>query len=332
MKKLRILLILIIFTFLLVLSGTYLISQVSPGEELNFNIVDEGFDSALISPAFLVFSREDLFIDYYANMKKLPAISDINPGIHFDYNMAVVLAYGERYVDGYSITLEKVKYNGSTVHIFYRETQPDPTKEKKKRLTHPYCIASVYYDKEIREHAKVISFINVETGELRTSAPIVKIKRNPYYEIPESVRVVQVEKGDYGNFTEEKYLAFNNHFPFNSAYMQLRENDKYLVRPPELSFLGNIVVLVSLGQQENGGYEILANGAYTNVYVLGNSLYVMVRKVKPTEETIRYYDITTPYSIASIQVGMRYRYLKYVYFLDETTGKTLGKVKLPRVY
>lgn len=318
---------------ILIISASFLISQsVKPGDELNFNIVDEGLDSSILKQSYLAFSREDLFIDYYANMKTLPAIADINPGIHFDYNMAIVMTSGERYVEGYNITLDRVKYNGSTVHVFYKETTPNPNDENKRRLTHPYCIASVYYNKDIRENAKVISFIDADTGLLKTSIPIVKIKRSPYYEIPEYVRVVQVEKGDYSNFTEEKFMAFNTHVPFNATYMQLKETDKYLVRPPELSFLGNIVVLMSLGEQDDGGYELYADNAYTNVYILGDALYVMVRKIEPTEKTIRYYDITTPYSIASIQVGMRWKYVKYVYFLDELTGKTLEKVKMPRVY
>lgn len=333
MKKIKILFVLVLLFSFILISLTFLIGQgIEPGDDLNFSIVDEGLYSSILYPSYLAFSREDLFVNYYANMKNLPAVSEINPGIHFDYNMAVVLTSGERYVNGYSITLDNIKYNGNTVHVFYKEITPEADSEKRKLLTHPYCIASVYYNKEIRENVKVISFIDSDTGVLKTSIPIVKIKRSPYYEIPEYVRAVQVERGDYSNFTEEQYMAFNSSFDFGGAYMKLKENDKYAVTVPPLSFLGNIVVLISFGQQDNGGYSIIANSAYTNVEILGNELYVMVRKTEPTEKTIRYYDITTPYSIASIQVGMRYKYVKYVYFFDENTGKTLAKIKMPRVY
>jgi hypothetical protein len=54
---------------------------------------------------------------------------------------------------------------------------------------------------------------------------------------------------------------------------------------------------MTLGERR-WGYKLLSNGAYTNVYLMGDSLYVMVKKIEPTEKTIRYYETTHPYSIA----------------------------------
>lgn len=332
-KKIRIIAILIIICMLgFMFSGTFMVSQVKPGDELNFNIVEKGLNSSSINANYLAFSSEDVFINYYAKLKNLKAPRpNMNPGINFDYNMAVILTMGEKHINGYDINLKKAEYLGDKVNIFYDENIPESTSGKNRVLHHPYCVASVYYDKEIRENAKIISFINEKSGKLTTSIPIVKTKKYPYYEIPEEVRSITVEKGDYGNFEDETYIAFNHHIPFNAAYMKLKENKEYRVRPPELSFLGNIVVMMSLGEKENGGYKILANDAYTNVYMLGDSLYVMVRKIAPTDHTIRYYDITRPYSIASIQIGTRWKYLNYVHFIDETTGEQLRKVKLKKI-
>lgn len=328
-KKIKIILIFCVITFF-VITGTILLPQIRAGEYVNYDIVDSGLNSVAVSPNHLVFSREDSFVSYYSYLKNLPERSDVNPGINFNYNMAVVITTGEKHIEGYDINLDYIKYDGNAIKVYYEEIVPN-NESKRRRLSYPYLIASVYYDKEIRENTRIISFFNSRTGEFIESAPFVKIKRSPFYEVPEKLRVVKVESGDYGNFTEETYLAFNCHLSFGGAYIKLRENPEYRVRPPELSFMGNIVVMMSWGDKYDGGYEISANGAYTNAYTLGDGLYIMVRKKEPTERTIRYYDETRPYSIASIQVGMNFRNVRKVYFIDELTGDLLSEVDLPRI-
>ncbi|MFW5799175.1 MAG: hypothetical protein ACOCV8_00045, partial [Spirochaetota bacterium] len=95
---------------------------------------------------------------------------------------------------------------------------------------------------------------------------------------------------------------------------------------------GNIAIIMNLGEKKNGGYEILPEGAYTTAYTLGKELYIMVRKKSPTEENIRYYDITRPYFVGSVHIGLVAENIRYVYFMDEKTGRILVKTKLPKKY
>ncbi len=301
---------------------TYFFENKDKWRSLNYNILEQGSHSTSINLDFFAFSREDMFEKFYKDLKALPSNDmNANPGIHFDFNLGVVLTTGERYVKGANININDVRYNGKAIYVYFNETKPE--KGIRRTLNHPYTIASIYFDKEVRKNSKLVSFINQDTGSLELSAPIVETKRYPYYEIPEKLDIYPVEKGDYGNFKEEKYMAFVDHISFNSSYVDLKENTEYKVRPPELNFLGNVVVMMSYGEKSDGGYKIYANSAYSNVYIFGETLYVMVRREKPTDETIRYYDVTSPYSIASIQVGIKAEYLKKAIFIDEFTGDIL---------
>ncbi len=295
-------------------------------KSINFNVLEQGSYSTLIDLDFFAFSREGMFEEFYRKLKSLRSNDmNANPGIHFDYNLGVVLTTGERYLKDCNINVNDVRFSGKAIYVYFNETKPD---KGRRTLVHPYTIASIYFDKGVRKNSKLISFINQDTGVLELSAPIVETKRYPYYEIPEKLEIYPVEKGDYGNFKEEKYMAFVDHLSFNSSYVDLKENKEYKVRPPELNFLGNVVVMMSYGEKSDGGYEIYANSAYSNVYIFGETIYIMVRKKKPTEDTIRYYDVTRPYSIASIQVGIKAEYLKKAVFIDEFTGEILAQQKI----
>ncbi len=303
--------------------------KMKPGwHELGVNIIEQSPYAVSMKPKYEAFSSDEIYQFFYNRLKGLPPSNKVKSGVNFDYNIAVAVTMGEKYLTGYKIEVRKAIFTGESILIYYTELKPDASVERRKTVSNPYCIASIYDDKKIREKAKVISFYNTNTNRLSMSIPVVRTRRYPNFEIPEQVRTIQVEKGDYCNFKEEGYYAFNSHFGFDSIYYDLKENDRYKVRPPELSFLGNIVVVLSLGEKENGGYGIYANGSFTTAYMLGDDMYVMVRKVEPTEDTIRYYDITQPYSIASIQVGIRWKYIRNVYFLDELTGEKLADVNL----
>jgi hypothetical protein len=296
------------------------------GDELEINMVRRGEFSAIIKPNYLVFSKEDALIRHYANMLDVPVNMAYNPGVNLDYNMGVVVGLGEVYRAGYEIILDRAIYLGKSIELYVDVIPPG---EKAERTTQsPYIIASVYSNKKIRQSTRVIKFIDNQTERLIRSLPVKQIGRYPFYEIPEEVRVFTVEQGDYCNVKQEAYGAFNNHNTFEYSYVKLLENDDYKVRPPELSFLGNIAIIMTLGEQENGGYEIVANGAFTNSYMMGRDLFIMVRKKEPTEDNIRYYDITQPYYVASIQIGFSSSRINNVTFVDEATGKILVNKEL----
>ncbi len=297
-------------------------------QELNYNIIEQSQFAISLKPTYEAFSSKDIFNNFYNKLKGLPPTNKPSSGINFDYNIAVCVTMGEKYLTGYKIAVRKIIFTGKSILVYYTELKPEASVHRRETVSNPYCIAAIYDDKNLREKAKVISFYNTNTNKMSMSVPIVKTRRYPNFEIPEQVRTIQVEQGDYSNFKEEGYYAFNSHFQFESVYHKLKENDRYKVRPPELSFLGNIVILLTLGEKKNGGHKIIANGSFTTAYMLGDDMYVMVRKREPTEKNIRYYDITQPYSLASIQVGIRWKYIRNVYFLNEQTGDELGEVNL----
>lgn len=297
------------------------------GDELKVNIIEQSQFSCLYKKDYLVFSNEETFINYYSDLTgKKPANAYINPGVNFDYNMAVVISLGEVYKESYEINLNSVLYLGETIEIYFDVKEPDTRLQNTVRR--PYLIASVNQDKQIRSTIKLIKFIEEDTGELVKSLPVVQTPRSPFYQIPEKMNVYPVEYGDYGNFKKESYGAFDDHRTFGQAYILLKENESLRVRPPELSFLGNIAIIMNLGEMADGGYKILPNGAYSNAYMSGEDLFIMVHKYEPDEYNIRYYDTTTPYSIASIRVGLGAERINYANFIDEKTGKTLVRTKI----
>ncbi len=298
------------------------------GEEqfLKINVVEEGNYGKDIYPNYLVFSKEESFLNYYSAIKGLKGTERYNPGINFDFNMGVIITAGEVYKEGYEIRLDKVTYKNEVVKIYVNISEP---KRRTRRATQrPYIIASVYNNKEIRMNARLIRFIDSNTNEQIRALPVVSTKSYPYYEIPEQVMVYPVESGDYGNVGIEAYGAFGGHLSFDESYVKLKENKENKVRPPRLNFLGNIVVIMTMGEQKHGGYRMEINGAYSNVYTGGKGLYVMVKKVEPDEKTIRYYDVTKPYTIASIQIGIDKDKITTAHFINEDTGELLIKAKI----
>ncbi len=323
-------LILFIFVFIAIFFSIESLSTQSDKEQsLNVIIVEKGFYSNSVAPSYLVFAREDVFLSYYSDLKSLKPTDAINPGIHFDYNMGVIVTLGEVYRKGYDVNINSAIFKGKTIEIYVDKKTPDDPNSSRATQT-PYVIASVYNDKNIREKLRIIKFIDNQTGEFIISLPVQQIGRSPFYDIPEYARVYNVESDDYGNIEVESYGAFNNHHAFNAAYISLKENKEYRVFPPELSFNGNIAIIMTLGEKKDGGYKITANGAYTNVYTQGKELFVMVKKTEPTENTIRYYDTTRPYMVGSVQIGTLYKNIRKVHFIDENNGKILVTVNLKR--
>lgn len=313
----------LIFCFIFIKFDSRLSSQevVEIGDELKINMVKTGEFSAIIKPSYLVFSKEEALIRHYAEMMDVPVNLSFNPGVNLDYNMGVVIGLGEVYKEGYQINIDKALYLGKSVEL-HVEVIPPP-KNAPSTTRSPFIIASVYSNRQIRESIRVIKFINKRNNTLIKSLPVKQLGKYPFYEIPEEVRVYTVEQGDYCNIKQEAYGAFNNHNPFEYSYTKLLENDDYKVRPPELSFLGNIAIIMTMGEKKHGGYQIMANGAYTNSYMMGRELFIMVRKKEPTEDNIRYYDITQPYLVASIQIGFSASLIRNVIFVDEATGNIL---------
>ncbi len=322
----------IVSSLIFVKFDSVLVSQASqeilkPGDELRINIVEIGEFSEIIKPYQLVFSKEEPLKRFYAKMKGISPELAYNPGVNMDYNMGVVIGLGEVYKEGYKINIDKAVYTGRTVEI-YTETIEPTDKDKEKKTRSPYIIAAIYNNRQIRDNIRLIRFIDTNSEEMIKSIPVRQIGMYPFYEIPERVRVKTVERGDHCNLGIEAYGAFGEHNSFEHTYKILKEDGVYQTRPPELNFLGNIVIIMTMGEKQDGGYSIDVNGAYTNTYMLGDSIYVMVKKIKPTEKTIRYYDITRPYMVGSIQVGPGYWNVKKVIFIDEITGKTLVERKI----
>lgn len=320
------------FLFMLIIATAFILnpyiqaSDENEGQILKINVVEEGNYGKDIHPNYLVFSEEESFLNYYSDMKGLNKAERYNPGINFDFNMGVIITAGEVYKEGYEVKLDKVTYKNEVIKIYVNISEP---KKRTRRTTQrPYIIASVYNNKKIRMNAKLINFIDNNTNERLRTIPVVSTKNYPYYDIPEQAMVYPVESGDYGNVDFEAYGAFGEHLSFDQSYIKLKENKKHKVRPPRLNFLGNVVIMMTMGEQQHGGYEMKIDGAYTNVYTGGKDLYVMVKKIEPNDNTIRYYDITRPYLIASIQIGIDKNKLTTAHFINEETGELLVSSKI----
>ena len=111
-------------------------------EEVEFQIIDEGYLSGYGEESYLVIRDETEWTDVWERHSRTLMPTPC-PEIDFSKNMVICAFMGERRTTGYSISIEKIYVEDEKLYVIVVKHHPPPNADVGQAITYPYIIVSL---------------------------------------------------------------------------------------------------------------------------------------------------------------------------------------------
>ena len=118
-------------------------SQASTEQDVQFKVIDCGYQSGCMEETYLIVRTEAEWIEVWEKHTALYMPKTQCPKIFFSKNIVICAFMGNRPTTGYSISVERIWTDGERIHVEIAKYSPPKNAIVGEVLTHPYVFTSL---------------------------------------------------------------------------------------------------------------------------------------------------------------------------------------------